>query len=58
MRDKHRNIFRQFSATFREDTVQKWQKMVKEWNDDHSQPNPYAEPQCGMFCHSVGNLEV
>lgn len=48
MRDKHRTIFHQFSSTFRDDTVKKWAKMVEEWNDDHSKPNPYAEPKSGV----------
>lgn len=52
MREKHRNIFRQFSSTFREETVQKWAKSVEDWNEDHSKPNPYAEPKSGMSYRS------
>lgn len=47
MREKHRNIFHQFSSTFREETVQKWAKLVEDWNEDHSKPNPYAEAKSG-----------
>lgn len=48
MREKHRNIFNQFSSTFRPDVVQKWERMVEDWNKDHSKPNPYAEVMSGM----------
>ena len=49
MRNKHREMFRQLSSTFPEDTIQRWTAMVDAWKVDHGQPNPYEEPQCGMF---------
>lgn len=47
MRDKHRDIFRQFSSTFPAATVEAWGEMVEAWNQDRSKPNPYADPKPG-----------
>jgi hypothetical protein len=44
MHAKHRELFNKFNATFPEDVVMKWEKMVKEWNVDSNKPNPYEEP--------------
>ena len=38
-----------FSATFPLETVQKWRKMVKEWQTNPSRPNPYVSKERGMF---------
>lgn len=47
MRDKHRGIFQQFSSSFRGELVRKWSKLVDDWNEDHSKPNPYADLKSG-----------
>jgi hypothetical protein len=43
MKGKHREIFAKFNATFKSETVEKWERMVREWEQDNEKPNPYAE---------------
>ncbi|KAM6492909.1 hypothetical protein JOM56_011043 [Amanita muscaria] len=43
-RDKHRDIFDKFSATFSSSTIKKWEKMLFDWTADQSKPNPFEEP--------------
>ena len=38
-----------FTATFSNETVQEWRKMVKEWEEDPSCSNPYVSNERGMF---------
>lgn len=47
MHAKQRELFNKFNATFPEDVVAKWEKMVAEWNVDKGKPNPYEEPVAG-----------
>jgi hypothetical protein len=49
MRSKHQDIFAKFSATFKSTTVSQWEEMVKAWERDPTQPNPYEEPVNGEF---------
>lgn len=44
MRFKHQDILAKFSATFKPTTVSVWEEMVKAWERDPTQPNPYEEP--------------
>ena len=44
MQGKHREMFKQLSSTFPEDTLKRWTAMVDSWKVDHRQPNPYEEP--------------
>jgi hypothetical protein len=44
MRSKHQELFTKFSATFKPETVEKWEKLVREWEQDDTKANPYAEP--------------
>jgi hypothetical protein len=44
MRSKHQELFTKFNATFKLETTEKWVKMVEEWEQDDTKPNPYAEP--------------
>jgi hypothetical protein len=47
MRKKHAESFTQFSATFPDTTVRKWNKVVDDWKADRRNPNPYEEPVNG-----------
>ena len=47
MHKKHSEAFEKFSTTFPPDIVAKWDKMVDEWDNDKSKPNPYEEPIAG-----------
>lgn len=49
MQGKHHEMFQQLSSMFPEDAIKRWTAMVDAWKLDHRQPNPYEEPQCGMF---------
>jgi hypothetical protein len=53
MRNKHRAIFEQFSATFPVQTVRRWEQMVSEWKVDKSSCNPYKEPASCKYCRPV-----
>ncbi|KAF9470706.1 hypothetical protein BDN70DRAFT_939490 [Pholiota conissans] len=44
MRKKHAEIFQTFTETFKVETIAKWRKMVDDWIDDRTKPNPYEEP--------------
>ena len=44
MDKKHTQLFEQFSATFRSNTIASWEKLIIAWKKDRSQPNPYLEP--------------
>ncbi|EIN06945.1 hypothetical protein PUNSTDRAFT_33123, partial [Punctularia strigosozonata HHB-11173 SS5] len=45
LQSKHRRVFTEFTATFPEDLVGKWEAMVQEWEVDHSKPDPFIEPE-------------
>lgn len=47
MQAKSRLAFREFDNNFPEHIVKKWSDTVKQWDNDMSQPNPYAEPIAG-----------
>jgi hypothetical protein len=49
MQTKHQGAFIQFNATFPPAIVEKWNKMVVEWDKDKSAKNPYEEPVAGML---------
>jgi hypothetical protein len=44
MRKKHKQLFEQFTATFRPNTIVSWEKLITAWKMDRSLPNPYLEP--------------
>ena len=44
MRSKHQELFAQFSATFKPEMAEKWEKLVREWKQDNTKVNSYAEP--------------
>ena len=49
MRKKQQDAFNLFSATFPLATVQKWSKMVDDWDKDMTKPNPYEESNNSML---------
>ena len=49
MREKHKQLFEQFTATFQPNTITSWEKLITDWKGDQSLPNPYLEPsQCKL----------
>lgn len=48
-RDKHKENFEKFSLTFAPDVVEKWMKMVEDWDKDMTKPNPYEDPALSKF---------
>jgi hypothetical protein len=47
MRAKHQPYFDKHSLKFTPDVIEKWEKMVADWDKDPTMPNPYAEPEIG-----------
>ncbi|KAJ7152741.1 hypothetical protein C8R43DRAFT_1127191 [Mycena crocata] len=40
-RDRQISIFDEVSASIEEEVQSEWRKMIADWEDDHSKPNPY-----------------
>ena len=55
MASRQRKAADDFTTTFPDETVKEWRKMVKDWQEDSSLPNPYASEERGMFfqCYLV-----
>lgn len=49
MSAKHRAIAIKFTARFEPATVEKWKKMIADWDSDQSKPCPYVEVKAGEF---------
>ena len=49
MKMKHGILLTRFTAKFAPEVIEKWTKMVEVWDQDHSKPNPYEEPENGMY---------
>lgn len=47
MKEKHEEIFAQFSTTFPAEIIRTWATMVERWELDPNAPNPYEEPHSG-----------
>jgi hypothetical protein len=47
MRNKSRESFVRYNATYDEELTERWEKMVKDWDADKSSANPYEEPRAG-----------
>jgi hypothetical protein len=47
MRTKHQGAFIKFNGTFLPAVIEKWEKMVVEWDKNKSAKNPYEEPVAG-----------
>ncbi|EIN12129.1 hypothetical protein PUNSTDRAFT_61430, partial [Punctularia strigosozonata HHB-11173 SS5] len=53
LRDAYQEIANNFTATFPSEIVAKWRSMVVAWQNDHSQPDPFAEPETGNNLDSL-----
>jgi len=50
MASKQRKVASDITDTFPPSTVQQWKRMVKEWEANHSRPNPYiSKDRGGLF---------
>ena len=47
MSRKHVDVYEKFLATFPPEMVQKWVRMVEQWETDPKAPNPYDKPEKG-----------
>jgi hypothetical protein len=48
MRAKHLAYFDRHNQNFTPAVIEKWEKMVADWDEDTTRPNPYAEPEIGV----------
>jgi hypothetical protein len=48
MNAKQTDVFNKLSATFKPETIKKWEDMVIAWGANPKAPNPYQEPAGGM----------
>lgn len=51
MRARHQELFEKFTATFKPETVARWEASVKAWDNDEDVPNPYEEPVNSKYYH-------
>jgi len=49
MATKQRKAAKDFTATFPSGMIQKWRRMVKEWEANPSRPNPYVSKDRGRL---------
>ena len=49
MRSIQRKAADDFTATFPRDTIQQWNRMVREWQANPSRQNPYISRDRGRF---------
>jgi Kyakuja-Dileera-Zisupton transposase len=52
MRARHQALHAKATSRFELDVVQKWEEMVKAWEDDITKPCPYEEPTVGVWLNS------
>jgi len=45
MKKRHRLLADKHTLTFPTDTIEKWREMKREWDEDHSKPDPYQESE-------------
>jgi hypothetical protein len=57
MRTKHRRHHHDLSSTFPKDEVDKWDRMVEEWNMDPKKTNPYDEAVTGTYLQFLEALD-
>jgi len=55
MRKKQQVAFQSLSGTFPSATVEKWTKMVEDWEKDMTKPNPYEESNTSMFLSTLSS---
>jgi hypothetical protein len=49
MRTRHQGIFTRFTAKFSPEVIEKWTKMIEDWDQDLCKPDPYQESVIGPF---------
>jgi hypothetical protein len=49
MNAKHTDLFDKFSTTFPLKVIEKWEKMVENWESNPGAPNPYNEPEKSTY---------
>jgi hypothetical protein len=54
MRTKTRGSLEQFSARFSPNTISKWTAIIEAWDDDPTQPNPYADARSSKYSRDDG----
>ena len=52
MKDKHVDVHKKFNAILPDDLRQEWAKMISQWEQDKTQPNPYTHKEKGTY-HSL-----
>jgi len=52
---KQQATFQSLSATFPLATVEKWSKMVDDWEKDMTKPNPYEESNMSVFLPTLSS---
>ncbi|KAI0702101.1 hypothetical protein C8Q76DRAFT_802395 [Earliella scabrosa] len=53
MATKQHEIFNEHTQNFAGDVVKKWEQMIKTWEADPSNPDPYEEPQATVTLNKV-----
>ena len=53
MASTQRKVADEFSETFPEGVIRQWRKMVKEWEENPSQPNPYSSNERGTCFEDI-----
>ena len=47
LRDAFAEIAEEFTSTFPATVIASWRDMIAAWQRDHTNPNPYREPESG-----------
>lgn len=55
MQKDHRKAFEDHHKTFDNATVAKWEKMIKDWEEDPQKPNPFEEPDTCKYEYYDGS---
>jgi len=58
MRKKQQAAFQSLSATFPTGTIEKWSKMVDDWERDMTKPNPFEESNTSMFLSTFAGMNT
>lgn len=49
MQHKHKLALEQITRTFKPVLIKSWTAAVEKWDEDHTQPNPYKEPDNSLL---------
>lgn len=53
MSHEQRAVATAMGETYKEETLETWRAMVEAWQVDHSNPDPYAEPEACEFFYFI-----